>query len=307
MSFQIDRGLAKFDCVDYHAILGIPIDAEANEARKRYMKIARSLHPDSCTEENKQLASQLLSKLVNPAYEKLSQARDRAEHELLLQLLGQRVAQERDTVELQAELAKQLLQAKNPETSYKTAVQDLAAKQYQSIDQALELTEQLSELNLAFLIAKEGKGNRHPNSVATGGTTSATPSTSSKPNSASFPMGKPGPSTDTFVGQYYRRAEEFLAKNNFQKAMLELRDALKLEPNNSRCHGLIGMVYLKQNQTTMARVHFNQALKADPKNPMALSGRSQLDKLDPKAKSKASMSQKRDRGGLFGLFGGKKK
>ncbi len=307
MSFQIDRGLAKFDCVDYHAILGIPIDAEAGEVRKRYMKIARSLHPDSCTEENKQLASQLLSKLVNPAYEKLSQARDRAEHEILLQLLGQRVAQERDAIELQAELAKQLLQAKDPDSSYKTAVQDLATKQYQSIDQAPDLTGQLSELNLAYLIVK-GKGDRHPNSVAPGGATSATASTNSKFRSASSPTGNFGsPSTDTFVGQYYRRAEEFLAKNNSQKAMLELRDALKLEPNNSRCHGLMGMVYLKLNQTTMAKVHFNQALKADPKNSMALSGRSQLDKLDPKAKSKASMSQKRDGGGLFGLFGGKKK
>lgn len=302
--FQIERGLTRFDCVDYHAILGIPIDAEVGEVRKRYMKIARSLHPDSCIEANKQLASQLLSKLVNPAYEKLSQERDRAEHELLLKLLGQRAAQEMEVIELQAELAKQLLQAKEPDTVYKTAIQDLAAKQYQSLDQILELTGQLSELNLAYLIVKAGRKSDQT-SVAIGDTTTATTSTSPKPSSAASPPENPRSSIDTFISRYYRRAEEFLDNKNFQKAMLELRDALKLEPNNSRCHGLMGMVYLKQNQTTMAKVHFNQALKADPRNSMALSGRSQLDKLDPKAKARATAQ--RDRGGWFSLFGSKKK
>lgn len=309
MSFQIDRGIAKFDYVDYHAILGIPINTEAGEVRKRYLKIVRNLHPDSCTQANKDLASQLLSKLVNPAYEKLSQASDRAEHKLLLKLLGQRVAQDRNLLELlQTELARQLLQVNTPETFYQTAVQDLAAKQYQSLDQALELTGQLSELNLAYLIIQEGKKGREQHKPpATRGTT-AVPAASADPQSnPALASEEDSLVTETYVSQYYRRAEEFLAKNNFAKAILELRDALKLESNNSRCHALMGTIYLKQNQTTMARIHFSQALKADPKNSMALSGKLQLDKLDPKAKSNRRPAQKRDRGGLFGLFGAKKK
>lgn len=331
MPFQLSRGLAKFDYVDHHAILGVAVDAKVGEVRKRYLKIARSLHPDSCTEANKKLASQLLSKLVNPGYEKLTQDRERTEYEVLLRLLGQRIAQEKSNLELQSELAKQLFRAKDLDNFYRTAVQDLAEKQYQSLDQVIELTGELSELNLAYLVIKEGgdTGVSRKQPLTTGSTgaapaldplrgtasprgVSSTPATSMGtpraqgqppvPSSASKGTPPPPPS-ETFVSQYYRRAEEFLAKNNLQQASLELKDALKLEPNNSRCHGLIGTIYLRQNQMTMAKVHFNQALKLDSKNSMALTGKEQLDKLD----QKSSNAQKQGSGGLFGLFGGKKK
>lgn len=330
MPFQLSRGLAKFDYVDHHAILGVAVDAKVGEVRKRYLKIARSLHPDSCTEANKKLASQLLSRLVNPAYEKLTQDRERSEYEVLLRLLGQRIAQEKSNLEFQSELAKQLFRAKDLDNSYRTAVRDLAEKQYQSLDQVLELTGELSELNLAYLVIKEGGDtvvSRRPplTSGSTGAApaldplrgaasrgVSSTPVTSMGtlraqeqppvPSSASKDT-PPTPPNETFVSQYYRRAEEFLAKNNLQQASLELKDALKLEPNNSRCHGLIGTIYLRQNQMTMAKVHFNQALKLDSKNSMALTGKEQLDKLD----QKSGHAQKQGSGGLFGLFGGKKK
>ncbi|MGB6300370.1 MAG: J domain-containing protein, partial [Rivularia sp. (in: cyanobacteria)] len=83
MSFQIERGLFKYDFIDYHAILCVRVDADASEIRKRYLKIARRLHPDSCAkagDEEKRLASELLSKLVNPAYEHLHQDKNHAEH-----------------------------------------------------------------------------------------------------------------------------------------------------------------------------------------------------------------------------------
>ena len=74
MSFQIDRGLFKFDFTDYHAVLGVSVDADVKEVRKQYLKIARLLHPDSSKsndEAEKQQANMLLTKLVNPAYEQL--------------------------------------------------------------------------------------------------------------------------------------------------------------------------------------------------------------------------------------------
>jgi len=311
MALQIDRGLGKFDYVDHYAILGVPVDAQGSEIRKCYLKIARSLHPDSCAEANKQLASQLLSKLVNPAYEKLMQDRERTEYEVLLRLLGQRVIQEKDSIELKSERAMQLLQISDPDNFYKTAVREVAQRQYQDLDQTLELTGELSELNLAYLVARESKGEvslgrKQPLGSSAAGRTSpsaasgaqqqpATPAPSAKGNSAP-------PPSETFVGQYYRRAEEFLAKNNLQQATLELRDALKLEPSNSRCHALLGTIYLRQNQVTMAKVHINQALKLDPKNSTALTGKQQLDKLEQKSGNTRKQSS-----GLFGLFGGKKK
>lgn len=70
MSFNIDKGLFNSDFIDHHAVLGIPVDADQKGIRKRYLKIARRLHPDSSdlkTAEDRRLASEYLSKLVNPA------------------------------------------------------------------------------------------------------------------------------------------------------------------------------------------------------------------------------------------------
>jgi preprotein translocase subunit Sec63 len=47
MSWKIDRGLFKYDFIDYHAILCVSVDADVKDIRKRYLKIARRLHPDS--------------------------------------------------------------------------------------------------------------------------------------------------------------------------------------------------------------------------------------------------------------------
>ncbi|TAF42574.1 MAG: molecular chaperone DnaJ, partial [Oscillatoriales cyanobacterium] len=52
MSFEMTKGLFKFDFTDQHAILGVPLDAEFNDIRKRYMKIVRRLHSDTCPFEN---------------------------------------------------------------------------------------------------------------------------------------------------------------------------------------------------------------------------------------------------------------
>ena len=322
MSLQIDRGLAKFDYVDHHAILGVPINAGASEIRKRYLRIARSLHPDSRGEAvNLQLANQLLSKLVNPAYEFLSQEKDRAEYEVLLRLLGQRLANERQAIVFEEGLAKEILKSRELDSFYQQAVQQLAEKQYQSLNQVLELTGQLSELNMAYLLCKAGKAELgseqwHNLSASSTPPAGAKPTTSMTSSKSTTPPGfesrgkSTTPPAESFVSQYCRRAEELLAKNSFQLAILELRDALKLDPNNSRCHSLMGTIYLKQNQLTMAKVHFNQALRFDPQDLAAINGKEKITKLEQKAqkaKMQQSPPQKPGSGGLFGLFGGRKK
>ena len=50
--FTFTQGLFKFDFTDHYAILGVSLDAEFAEVRKRYMKLARRLHPDTCPLEN---------------------------------------------------------------------------------------------------------------------------------------------------------------------------------------------------------------------------------------------------------------
>ena len=327
MSFQLERGLFRLDFIDHHAILGAPIGAEIKDIRKRYLKIARRLHPDSCASESdtdKQRASELLSKLVNPAWEKLSQERDRAEYTILLNLKGQQALRQQAELELGA-LAKQLAEASSFDHFYITSLKSLNEKQYEHLDQTIELTAQISELNLVYLMRKESKGEAITQPKKTIFTGSNLPDSSQAPPQKTAQKAAPPPPaqrpTESLVDQYYRRAETMVGKNNFAQAILELRDALQMEPNSSRCHSLMGMVYLKQNQATMAKIHFNKALQLDPQDAMALEGKQKLEqgqapsgkpgatgKAAPKAAPGTGKSDKdKPSGGLFGLFGGKKK
>jgi len=310
MSFEIGRGLFKYDFTDHHAILGIPVDADVKSVRKRYLKIARNLHPDSCkaaSEAEKKQASQLLSKLVNPAYEQLSQ--DSRDYAISLKLMGKRLAGEKGKISIASEAAKQLTRAgAGLENTYKSSLQNLASKQYASVSEALEKIAQISELNLVYLMLKDGKD--------------APPKTPIKPPpKPPDPDPEKSPEPDpvkTRVAAYIRRAEGYIAKNNFAKAILELRDALKLEQKNSACHSLLGEAYLRQKQNAMAKVHFNKALQLNPKDEKALKGKKYLEHLAAKsggAKSatssgtsgKPSGNQGKSGGGLFGMFGNKKK
>ncbi|MBD2125342.1 DnaJ domain-containing protein [Microcoleus sp. ZQ-A2] len=337
MSFQIERGLFKFDFNDHHAVIGVPVDADVKEVRKRYLKIARKLHPDSCkaaSDSEKKLANQLLSKLVNPAYEQLSQGNNR-DYLVSLGHMGRRLAAEGAKIPLASASAKQLFQSgANLDNAYKSVVQKLATTQYDSLDQVLDKIAEISELNMVYLMLSKGElqkpTDRRPGApmgpgAGPKGGQPATPGRNPGPN-APTPPGTPArpisPLPDSGVtrsAEYVRRAEGYMAKNNFAAAVLELREALKLDPNNSRCHSLLGASFLKQNQATMAKVHLNKALQLNPNDELALKGKKHLDALQntnggqkptpqPTPGTQSDQSGKSRGGGLFGgLFGGKKK
>lgn len=316
MSFKIDRGLFKYDFIDHHAVLCVPVDADVKEIRKRYLKIARRLHPDSSFTESdaqKQLGNELLSKLVNPAYEKLSGDRTRAEYILILSQIGKRLVQESTSVILNTDLGKQLADTANIDHFYKSAIAKLAQTQYDSLEQALQVIAQVSELNLVYLMRSAGKSSAAPPPPAQPKIQSGT----SEPNTAKNTPPAPA-KEDSIVEQYVRRAQSLIDKNQFAQAKVELQDALKLEPKNSRCHSLIAMVYLRQNQLKMAKIHFDNALKLDPNDEIALQWKPKIDKAlgqQPSDHKVTSSPNNRDKqpdksgsGGLFGgLFGGKKK
>ncbi len=321
MSFQIERGLFLLDFADHHAILGVPVDADTQTIRKRYLKIARRLHPDSCvseSEDDKQRASQFLSKFVNPAWEKLSQEKDRTEYDLVLKLKGEQAARQ-STYDL-SKIAQDLAAASNPDHFYHTSIKGLAERQYEHLDKVLDVTGQISELNLVYLIRKQNQGGvsiQEPKKIYTGSNIPDSSQSSTQPVAT---KSVPPPARESVAEQYCRRAEGYMAKNNFAQAVLELRDALQLEPKNGRCHALLGVVYLRQNQTTMAKIHFNKALELDPQNQMALDGKQRLEQISrgtvgksvnntatgAKAAPKPNKPNDKSGGGLFGLFGGKK-
>lgn len=328
MSFQIERGLFVYDFIDQHAVLGVPIDADPQTIRKRYLKIARRLHPDSCiseSEADKQRASEFLSKLVNPAWEKLSQERERIDYDLTLKMIATKRA---NPAELTlGNLGKELMTASNPDHFYRTSLKTLAEKQFEHLDQSLDITGQLSELNMVFLMRKDGQTNGRTSAQRSIYTGSNLPDSSQSPVRPDLPRSASVQPRESVTDQYCRRAEGYAAKNNFAQAVLELRDALRMDPTNSRCHALLGSVYLKQNQVTMARIHFNKALETDPHNAIALEGKQQLEAQAagkttsstppatkpgtkapaPKSGAKPSKPNDQTGGGLFGLFGGKKK
>jgi curved DNA-binding protein CbpA len=316
MSFKIEQGLFNSEFVDYHAILGVSVDAEVKDIRKRYLTIARRLHPDSCAAEDeadRQRASEFLSKLVNPAYEKLSQERNYTEHQLMLKLKGQQALRQQDTVILTSNAARQLAATGDLEQTYRTSLKDLAENQYQSLSQTLEQIGQISELNLVYLMRKEGKvdagtGQAKPPSAAKAGSAGAR-STAARSSQPAAP-----PPKESIVASNLRRAYEFESRQDYAKAIRELREALKISPTNSQCHTRLGVIHMKLNQATMAKVHFNQALKLNPQDATALEGKRRLeptstatDKKEPKAEKPKDNKSDKSGGGMFGLFGGKKK
>ncbi|MGK7876291.1 MAG: DnaJ domain-containing protein [Xenococcaceae cyanobacterium] len=301
MVFQIKHGFFKFNFTDHHAVLGIPVDADAKQVRKRYIKIAQRLHPDTCKAKNdveKQQANQILSKLVNPAYEQLYKDKSRVEYQLVLSQMGKRLVSEGGKITLASEAAKKLYRAgADLDVVYHKLLQALAADQYKSLEQVLNKVAQISELNLVYLIRKQSQEIKRKR----------------KPPETTTEM--KGPT----VASYVRRAQEYFDKNNFAKTILELRHALELDRNNSTCNGLMGLAYLKQNNLGMARVYINKACKSNPKDPIAIQGKQELDKVAPKAenktrhdsrrsKDKSSKQSESRKGGFLGsLFGSKKK
>ncbi len=328
ISFQPKRGLSEFGYPDHYAVLGIEVDASSSEIRKRYMTLARMLHPDSCKSSDKQLASQVLSKLVNPAYQVLSQEKEYTDYNLLLKLVGQRANLELDTVRLSSGVAQALLSASDYETLYRQSIQKLASQQYKQLEKPLETIELISELNLAFLLRRERaplgqqKFTEPPQASPVQPISPEASVTSQvREPAAAQSFAAQASATDSYVSQYLRRAQELADKNLYTASTQELRDALRLDPQNLRCHALMGSVYLKQNQPKMAKGHLTQAIKLDPSDAEARQGMAELQKIEAQlaksaqggakaAQSGAKVAQSdakpAGRKGLFGLFGGKK-
>lgn len=306
MSFEMTKGLFKFDFTDQHAILGVPLDAEFNDIRKRYMKIVRRLHSDTCPFEDqadKDWANQFLSKVVNPAYNKFSKESDRKEYTLLLTAIGKRAVKETQKPQIESAIAKELATAPNWEELYKTEVSKLSAKQYESVGQALEVIDQISELNMVYLLRKENVIVRLPVEPSAPGKTES--KTVGKPPT---PVARPPlPKKDSEVDKYCRRAQGFMDSKNYAKAILELREAQKRETKNSKCQAMLAMCYFQQGQATMAKLEMQNALASNPEEPIALEVKK---KLEQPASAKGKKGDEKP-GGLFAsftnLFGGGKK
>jgi curved DNA-binding protein CbpA len=332
MSFAIKHGLFKLNTTDYHAILGVSLDAEPKEIRLEYLKIAQKLHPDKCRSDatTMKIAGQILSKLVNPAYEQLSKKNSFAEHQLVLTQIGKRLAENKTKIIIEGKSAKELLTAGDSfELLYPKLLKQLTSEKYKFLEQTTNNIGMLSELNLVYLMLKCERGvNRqhisspsvakHQTITQSKPTTiqekTATTQTSTATSQTSNKVDEPTP--ESRIAAFVGRAQQYIAKGEYDQAITELRDALRIDPNHAQAHAVTGRAYLHKRQLTMAKVHIGKAFSADPHNPIVIESKKALDKLtktEQKPKTPSSNSnQKSDHNpgnsGFFsGFFGSKKK
>ena len=301
---------------DPYSVLGVSVVADDRRVQKRYRSIAMLLHPDryvQADEATKQFVSQMLARLVNPAYEKLKQEKGRAENVALLRLQVRRLNREVPLTP-QSDLARQLIQhpASGVDVFYEQAIAQLSERQYQPLDQFEAITLQLGELNLMYLQLKMGEvfiREKRTGLVA---------APEAKPMQFVPVADQSEKVTESYAQRHYRRAQEYMKNSKWAQAVQELRDAIKLEADKSEYHSLLGVAYLRQNLAGMATVYFRQALKLNPNDALAAKYAGQLGIKDvaatnghsTKQTAKQTTHEDKDKlaknSGLFGLFRSKK-
>lgn len=295
--------------IDPYALLGVSVAADERRILRRYRTVAKQVHPDALIEEmaaeQRQFADQVLPKLVNPAYQRLKQDKGRNEVLATLRFKVRRLSRD-GQIRPTTEQGKILLAIAEAEVDvfYEQAVDQLCDRQYVSLVDFETYTQQLSELNLVYLRRKMGAPVIREKRTGLMTTTSVPNSPASVPGSASDPPSGDKPSPElVYAERHYGRAQEYLKGKNVQAAIQELKDALKIDPQNSRYHCLMGQAYLLNKLPGMAKVHLKQALRINPANAVALKYARQLNVATTEtapAKKDAAPAQPSGRRSLFG-------
>jgi tetratricopeptide (TPR) repeat protein len=308
----LTQGLFKLEIADHHAVLGVPLDADTKQVRKRYLAIARKLHPDSlrsASEDQKQQAGELLSKFVNPAYETLTQEKSAMEHTVLLKLKGQQLQQQPALLSVSEAQAQGLSSSHNLDHDYSTAVKALATEQYESLDNVMAVIGRLSELNAVYVMRKGGAGAPAAPAVSSPASSTATSDTAAEQPAPA--ANHPRRRRELVIESYLNRAKEFEYKRAFDRAITELREAVKNYPDSALCHSHLANAYLKAGQSKMASIHCKRALELDANDTVGNEVQKKLDAQAKRTSRSAAPKQSKPKeggGGLFGgLFGGKKR
>ncbi|PSB67705.1 molecular chaperone DnaJ [filamentous cyanobacterium CCP1] len=300
-----------------YAVLGLSVAADDRRVLKRYHAIAKRLHPDSdpiADGAMRDRASQMLARLVNPAYQRLKQEKTRAEEIAILRLRAKSLSREGGILP-KSEVAQQLLKMPPQEVDvfYEQTIASLAESQYHPLSQFEYITQQIAELNVLYLHLKANEPTLREKPTGIMSAKQAKPAqfTPSTVETAQIAV--------SYAQRHYDRAKQYAKQEVWQQVVLELRDAIRLEPNRSEYHSLLATAYLMQHLTGMAKVHFRQALKFNPNDPLALRYAAKLGIVSPsaipptaptpppnKTSSPRNTPPKGGGTGLFSLFGKRK-
>jgi tetratricopeptide (TPR) repeat protein len=308
---------------DPYAVLGLPLNADEKSVLKQYRLLAKQLHPDrygQADPKQQEFVGQLVARLLNPAHGKIKQARDRAEILAVLRLQAQQLSRSGDfrpTSEVALMLMQQPLAG--AEIFYASQVAQLAEQQYESFNQFGNITHQLHELNLVYLIRKLGSVAQPQtvNDLAAKAPRAAAPTTTPSTTSVVAPTVAPAVPKispeeadrtiqEGYARRHYERAEQYIEKGAYDRAAQEMKDALRLVADKSEYHALLSYAYLLQDLPGMAVVYCRQALKLNPKDIRAVKLAKKLNivtSAGTAAKPVAATPAKR--GLLGGLFRGK--
>jgi tetratricopeptide (TPR) repeat protein len=281
---------------DPYAVLGLSVAADERRVLKRYHSIAKILHPDRFMlpeESHDELAKQILSRLVNPAYQQLKQSKARVDVIAMLRFRARRLG--RQPLMPQSAIARRMLQIPAPELEifYEQAVAQLAELQFHPVYQFEPITQQLVELNLIYLHLKMGAPMIREKRTGIMPPMQAAP--------AEFVPAETAQMANIYAQRHYQRAHQYAKNANWLQAVAELRDALRLEPERSEYHSLLAKVYWMQDLKGMARVHFRQALKFNAQDPLALEYSAKL-KISLDKPGRKSFVQKLEDQNFLGLF-----
>lgn len=300
---------------DPYAVLGVSIAADERRILKRYRQVAKQLHPDvqaSTSEGDSEFANQVLSRLVNPAYQRIKQDKGRNEALATLRFKVRRLLRN-EVFNVRGTASKKLLQVPEPEIEifYEQILNELCVQQYQSPQQFETITRQISELNLVYLRRKMGDTviREKRTGLVSASAVNAAPTVTPQ-ESASTPSADPNKG---YAQRHRQRAQEYIKKGNYSAAIQELKDAVRIEPKNSDFHCLLGQCYDRNNLPGMARVHIKQALRLNPNHAVAKKVAAKLDiggdgqaDTTKSSQSRSTQPAKKARSGLFGgLFSGR--
>lgn len=330
---RINRGLARYEA-DYYAILGVPLSVDSKGLRRGYLQAAKALHPDRFIgdPEAAERANLLFARLVSPANEVLTKDRERGEYEAVIKMRIKRLL-ESPPADLwpYGEAVEGLAESANWQEEYVKRVHQLSTEQYSSMDGILHKTEQLSELNLAYLLLKANykgiptRSRSTSNSSSLGGSPTraavSTPPASPAPPVPKVSLEPPAPNLSPSETRFIQ-ALDMIERKQYRDAVQYLNFAISAEPNVARYYLHRGIAHLKQGNTGMAKADFLQVTRLAPTNPeLMLEVRRWMQQTGPQqpipgtpASRQTAQAQKvvppprkEDNGGLLGRFFGKKK